>query len=73
MTEVLNDMLFHCLLPDILYFYIFIPLYIVPIKPKLSREIFYFLGFFMEGGEYREEEGKSLGQGNAGVGGVLRV
>jgi hypothetical protein len=41
-------MLFHCLLPDILYFFILKPQYIVPIKAKLSREIFYFLGdFFM--------------------------
>jgi hypothetical protein len=61
-------MLFNRLLPYILYFLILELQHIVPVKAKLSREIFYFLGIFY-GGDYREEEGKSLGQGIAGVGG----
>jgi hypothetical protein len=40
-------MLFHYLLPDILYFFMLIPQHIVPIRLKLSRGIFDFFEIFL--------------------------
>jgi hypothetical protein len=42
-------MLFHYLLPDILYFFMLIPQHIVPIRLKLSRGIFDFFEIFLRG------------------------